>query len=337
MEALHKVLCPKDAQNITTLTWKELQAALAEQDKNCACSVQPEVELVNAELWKEFHSNTNEMIITKAGRRMFPLLELSFQNLDRKATYILLLALRTKDNRRWRFLNGEWQGSVPGVGSVTGEGGEGKGSVYVHPSSPSTGEEWMRLGPVGFTKLKLSNKGNNGGKVKLSSLHHYQPLVCLVKLPPDESSLQEHKQRHDHGKTTAHPVLEITTNEFPETQFIAVTAYQNDMITQMKIKHNPFAKAFLPNQLQDTTSASPIKQPLPIATSTSMYTHHTAPSQDYPLTCNPSVYPWPMADEQGIRVQPLNLASGNYSDTYAPPPCLDYNYEPCINCVPYPS
>ena len=31
---------------------------------------------------------------------------------------------------------------------------------------------------------------------------------------------------------------------FKETTFIAVTAYQNDDVTQLKIDHNPFAKAF---------------------------------------------------------------------------------------------
>lgn len=31
---------------------------------------------------------------------------------------------------------------------------------------------------------------------------------------------------------------------FPETEFIAVTAYQNDKITQLKIDNNPFAKGF---------------------------------------------------------------------------------------------
>ena len=31
---------------------------------------------------------------------------------------------------------------------------------------------------------------------------------------------------------------------FKETAFIAVTAYQNDDVTQLKIDHNPFAKGF---------------------------------------------------------------------------------------------
>jgi hypothetical protein len=34
---------------------------------------------------------------------------------------------------------------------------------------------------------------------------------------------------------------------FPEMQFIAVTAYQNEKITQLKIDHNPFAKGFRDN------------------------------------------------------------------------------------------
>ncbi len=35
------------------------------------------------------------------------------------------------------------------------------------------------------------------------------------------------------------------TFPFPATQFVAVTAYQNEDVTALKIKHNPFAKAFL--------------------------------------------------------------------------------------------
>lgn len=37
----------------------------------------------------------------------------------------------------------------------------------------------------------------------------------------------------------------MVTYPFPETQFIAVTAYQNEEVTSLKIKYNPFAKAFL--------------------------------------------------------------------------------------------
>ena len=36
----------------------------------------------------------------------------------------------------------------------------------------------------------------------------------------------------------------IFTQELEECSFIGVTAYQNDQVTQLKIEHNPFAKAF---------------------------------------------------------------------------------------------
>lgn len=39
--------------------------------------------------------------------------------------------------------------------------------------------------------------------------------------------------------------FQVVTYPFPETQFIAVTAYQNEEVTSLKIKYNPFAKAFL--------------------------------------------------------------------------------------------
>ena len=48
-------------------------------------------------------------------------------------------------------------------------------------------------------------------------------------------------------KTTAggQPVLKVIARlSFPETTFIAVTAYQNEEVTQLKITNNPFAKAF---------------------------------------------------------------------------------------------
>lgn len=59
----------------------------------------------------------------------------------------------------------------------------------------------------------------------LNSLHKYEPRVHLVKVGTD--------------------LRRIVTYPFPETQFIAVTAYQNEEVTSLKIKYNPFAKAFL--------------------------------------------------------------------------------------------
>ena len=67
----------------------------------------------------------------------------------------------------------------------------------------------------------------------LNSMHKFQPRVYLVL------------RRDGHGG----PVTDIEKEEyrtfvFPETQFTAVTAYQNQCITKLKIESNPFAKGF---------------------------------------------------------------------------------------------
>ncbi|CAB1338665.1 unnamed protein product [Coregonus sp. 'balchen'] len=96
--------------------------------------------------------------------------------------------------------------------------------VYIHPDSPNFGAHWMK-DPVSFSKVKLTNKLNGGGQIMLNSLHKYEPRVHIVRV--------------------GGPQRMITSHSFPETQFIAVTAYQNEEITGLKIKYNPFAKAFL--------------------------------------------------------------------------------------------
>lgn len=96
--------------------------------------------------------------------------------------------------------------------------------VYVHPESPNFGAHWMKE-PISFAKVKLTNKTNGNGQIMLNSLHKYEPRVHLVRVGTDQR--------------------QVVTYPFPETQFIAVTAYQNEEVTSLKIKYNPFAKAFL--------------------------------------------------------------------------------------------
>ena len=57
-------------------------------------------------------------------------------------------------------------------------------------------------------------------------MHKYQPRFHLI-----QSDSVSHLAYHP-----------IRTFVFPETRFIAVTAYQNERITQLKIENNPFAK-----------------------------------------------------------------------------------------------
>ena len=68
----------------------------------------------------------------------------------------------------------------------------------------------------------------------LNSMHRFQPRVHLVtrKNPMDNSPITNLENENYH------------TYIYPETVFTAVTAYQNQLITKLKIDSNPFAKGF---------------------------------------------------------------------------------------------
>ncbi|XP_014239618.1 T-related protein isoform X2 [Cimex lectularius] len=175
------------------------------------------VTLDDRDLWTRFQVLTNEMIVTKSGRRMFPVVKVTVSGLDPTSMYTILLEFVQIEQHRWKYVNGEW---------VAGGKAEAAPSnpVYVHPESPNFGAHWMKE-PVSFAKVKLTNKCNGNGQIMLNSLHKYEPRVHIVRVGTEQRV--------------------VVAYAFPETQFIAVTAYQNEEVTSLKIKYNPFAKAFL--------------------------------------------------------------------------------------------
>ncbi|XP_067087062.1 T-box transcription factor TBX3 [Osmerus mordax] len=181
----------------------------------------PKVHLEAMGLWKQFHKCGTEMIITKSGRRMFPPFKVRCTGLDKKAKYILLMDIVAADECRYKFYNSHWM--VAGKADP-----EMPKRMYIHPDSPATGEQWMSK--VGnFHKMKLTNNiSDKHGFTILNSMHKYQPRFHIVRA-------------NDILKL---PYSTFRTYVFSETEFIAVTAYQNDKITQLKIDNNPFAKGF---------------------------------------------------------------------------------------------
>ncbi|KYB26909.1 optomotor-blind protein isoform X3 [Tribolium castaneum] len=190
----------------------------------------PKVTLEGKDLWEKFHKLGTEMVITKSGRQMFPQMKFRVSGLDLKAKYILLLDIVAADDYRYKFHNSRWM--VAGKADP-----EMPKRMYIHPDSPSTGEQWMQK-VVSFHKLKLTNNiSDKHGFLKekavdfltiLNSMHKYQPRFHLVRA-------------NDILKL---PYSTFRTYVFKETEFIAVTAYQNEKITQLKIDNNPFAKGF---------------------------------------------------------------------------------------------
>ncbi|NWZ30796.1 TBX10 factor, partial [Asarcornis scutulata] len=203
-------------------------------------------------LWEEFNRLGTEMIVTKAGRRMFPTFQVKLSGLDPSADYVLLMDFVPLDDKRYRWGWG-WggmgaRGPRPGGAEppprprryafhssswlVAGRADPAApGRVHFHPDSPAKGAQWMRQ-IVSFDKLKLTNNLlDDNGHIILNSMHRYQPRFHVVLVDPRRDS---ERFAHENFKSFS----------FPETQFMAVTAYQNHRITQLKIASNPFAKGF---------------------------------------------------------------------------------------------
>ncbi|XP_051775668.1 MAX dimerization protein MGA a isoform X2 [Erpetoichthys calabaricus] len=189
----------------------------------CSCKG-VRVTLDNNNMWNEFYRCNTEMILTKQGRRMFPYCRFRISGLEHFQRYILVMDINPVDNVRYKWNGQFWEACDKAEPHILGR-------VFIHPESPSSGHYWMQQ-PVSFYKLKLTNNPlDPDGHIILHSMHRYLPRLHIV--PAD--------------KTTEVIQLsgpEVMTFTFPQTEFFAVTAYQNLRITQLKIDYNPFAKGF---------------------------------------------------------------------------------------------
>uniref|UniRef100_A0A7M5TZD2 T-box domain-containing protein n=2 Tax=Clytia hemisphaerica TaxID=252671 RepID=A0A7M5TZD2_9CNID len=181
----------------------------------------PVVTLENKSLWQEFHEVGTEMIITKTGRRMFPPIKFRISNLEPKTKYILIMDIIPADDCRYKFSRGAWL--------IAGKADPPMPKrMFIHPDGPNTGNQWMSKS-ISFNKMKVTNcvQGKNGYPI-LNSMHKYQPRFHIAKVA-------------DFYKMN---MSNLKTFVFRETEFLAVTAYQNEKVTKLKIKYNPFAKGF---------------------------------------------------------------------------------------------
>ncbi|KAK1331278.1 hypothetical protein QTO34_009229 [Cnephaeus nilssonii] len=170
------------------------------------------------------------------------------------------------------------------------EGRPGDAQTHVHPpGQPGHGEQWMAK-PVAFHKLKLTNNiSDKHGFTILNSMHKYQPRFHIVRA-------------NDILKL---PYSTFRTYVFPETDFIAVTAYQNDKITQLKIDNNPFAKGF-----RDTGNGRREKRKQLTLPSLRLYEEHCKPERDGAESDASSCDPPPARDppqSPGAAPSPLRL------------------------------
>ncbi|XP_055346287.1 T-box transcription factor T-A-like [Paramacrobiotus metropolitanus] len=190
------------------------------------------IELEDVHLWKIFSCGLlNEMIITKSGRKLFPVVKLRLTGLEPHRMYAVRMDFIQKENCRWKYCDGSWSkaGKAEPCPVQTS---------YLHCRSPNYGSVWMD-NAIQFDKLKVSNKEGKE-MVRLNSLHYYEPVIRVYKA-------------HTEG-IQGTDVL-VAEKRLPECSFMAVTSYQNQTITNLKKENNPFAKGFnrTPNDKDNNT------------------------------------------------------------------------------------
>ena len=197
---------------------------------NCAALDGVKCSLENKEMWDKFCEFGTEMIITRTGRRMFPTVRVSFSNLEAQpgTKYLVLLDIVPCDNKRYRYAYHRSAWLVAGKADPPPPH-----RLHPHPDGPFSAEQ-LKKQVIGFEKVKITNnESDNSGQIILNSMHKFQPRVYLVK-----------RREGQNGPITDIEKEKYRTFVFPETQFTAVTAYQNQCITKLKIESNPFAKGF---------------------------------------------------------------------------------------------
>uniref|UniRef100_A0A3Q2FYF6 T-box transcription factor 10 n=1 Tax=Cyprinodon variegatus TaxID=28743 RepID=A0A3Q2FYF6_CYPVA len=186
------------------------------------CGVRVQLEM--QALWRQFDQLGTEMIVTKSGRRMFPTFQVKISGMDPSAEYVLLMDFIPVDDKRYRYTFHSSSWLVAGRADVAAPS-----RMHFHPDSPAPGSQWMKQ-TVSFDSLKLTNNLlDDNGHMILNSMHRYQPRFHVVYVDPTPNS---HLNAYRN----------FCSFSFPETRFMAVTAYQNHRITQLKIASNPFAK-----------------------------------------------------------------------------------------------
>uniref|UniRef100_A0A3B4Z455 T-box transcription factor 6 n=1 Tax=Stegastes partitus TaxID=144197 RepID=A0A3B4Z455_9TELE len=264
------------------------------------------MELENSSLWKQFSSVGTEMIITKKGRRMFPGLRLKLSGLNPSLRYILLLDIVPVDNSRYRFQGGSWQ-------AVGGAEARLPDRVFIHPDSPATGAHWQSR-TISFHYAKLTNNTLDAqGHIILHSLHRYQPRLHVIE---------------------ARDVLRWGGGQhsfvFPETQFITVTAYQNNKITELKINSNPFAKGFREDAPLPQPSSSFSSLPVP-ASSDASDPRPSIPPIDYPSLLSSSPALSVAATTPSLQQTSFTFPTPPPSNSSSPQPLLPSSSSPSSN------
>lgn len=102
-------------------------------------------------LWDRFHEQGTEMIVTKAGRRMFPTFQVRVSGLHENIDYMMMMDFVPVDDKRYRYAFHSSSWVVAGKADPVSPP-----RIHVHPDSPAKGAQWVKQ-VISFDKLKLTN------------------------------------------------------------------------------------------------------------------------------------------------------------------------------------
>ncbi|KAF8359942.1 hypothetical protein PRIPAC_94937 [Pristionchus pacificus] len=184
------------------------------------------VELVNPQLWEQFHAARTEMIVTKTGRKLFPKLDISVCGLDPRRTYGIHLRLQRADEKKYRYSSSTWSASADDDDACFPR----TPPVESNEGFAQLGEVWMAKS-IEFTNFKITNnlEESRKGMILVQTLHKYVPVIYIYDLTTGIT----------HSNLASGMVKEEVLHL---AEFITVTAYQSEAIKSLKTEHNPFAK-----------------------------------------------------------------------------------------------
>ncbi|KAE9416661.1 hypothetical protein Angca_009929 [Angiostrongylus cantonensis] len=246
-------------------------------------------------------------------RKIFPKIEYKIQGLNPDETYAIMLRIERVDDMRYKFSAGDWSTNGKGEPQTTPR------SIPHHDGAVDSGRAWMSKA-VAFDRVKVTNnqQDNDPFHVVLQSMHKYLPVLYIYHMPNTVMWMDQ---------TT--PALDtsclVAVIRYDYTAFIAVTAYQNNDVTQLKISHNPFAKGFREGSERDRkrTSASPaysVPSPKRISPMTS-----DVKTKCERQTGNPFMLPWTATGDPNLT----------RSSEQIPMQWYNYYQNPFYSSLPY--
>ena len=167
------------------------------------------------------------------------------RGLNPRADYNISLRVRPADKFRYKYINMQWA-HVTESEVLQNEGRQ----VFLHPSSPNSGEFWMRK-PISFKSVKVThNSSSVNGNVstvdcawragRCIQLQLCTAFILHIISACSPFSLQillytMHKYQLQLEVLPAETDRPFKIN-IPETTFIAVTSYQNNQVCRCPCK-----------------------------------------------------------------------------------------------------